>query len=330
MEKITIRLKKFNLEEKGKEVRKVEKPQTVIEPKCCCEENITHQHICPPKEYRIGANFEYSSKTGIYGALTQTMSSRVKTSQFFMRNSHVHNYSHSNISFEDKCMACNYCDTHGKTFYDHAPYEANLSFSTRTGDMETMRKGNSSLSLVQNQIDIVSGLPAACIVHIGTIGTIENVCENINSLNLKHNTHPKMRYSLLLENSAGQGRSIGKTWDEIRLLYEGLDRTVIGFCMDTAHLFASGMCDFSYNQIVDSFDSFREFCKCNIPVIHLNDSKTGYCSRVDRHEQLGEGHIWHREKESLTYIIERANEDGIDLILETPDPSIDLRNLGVL
>lgn len=121
---------------------------------------------------------------------------------------------------------------------------------------------------------------------------------------------------VLLENTAGQGASLGSRPSEleaIRALAADKFPFRLGYCLDTCHAHASGL-DFIQAAERLGFD--------NVPVIHANDSKTPRGSRVDRHENIGKGHLGeaefaalfaHPRLRSKAYILETPfEEDGDD------------------
>jgi apurinic endonuclease APN1 len=116
---------------------------------------------------------------------------------------------------------------------------------------------------------------------------------------------------LFLENCAGQGGTIGDEFEELRELIKGLeDDSKIGVCLDTQHSFASG---YDLDTVLDKFDKIVGLKY--LGVIHVNDSKTDFGSRVDRHENLGEGKIG---EAVLKKFLRDPRIAGIPLILEVP------------
>ncbi len=103
----------------------------------------------------------------------------------------------------------------------------------------------------------------------------------------------KTSTKLLLENSAGAGGNVGNSIDELALIYEAVGRNPkIGFCLDTAHLFASGYdvrTKDGWKAVLDEFD--KKIGLEHLGVIHLNDSKVELDSKRDRHENIGQGFI---------------------------------------
>ena len=97
---------------------------------------------------------------------------------------------------------------------------------------------------------------------------------------------------LIIENCAGMGHHIGASFREIARLMDAIASPRVMVCLDTQHAFAAG-----YNladpdgidTVLDEFD--REIGLSRLVVVHANDSKVPYGSGVDRHENIGEGHI---------------------------------------
>ena len=222
------------------------------------------------------------------------------------------------ISPEDKQRTLNYCSQTDTTFYVHCPLIANLA----------KPECHKTINLLNKELDIVAGLPAACVLHVGRVGTIENVAQHINEIqsngHLPLSNYNRMPFHLLLEIAAGQGSELGRSWEEIRHLYEALDYTRVGLCVDTQHAFASGMCSFqTHEDVVKLFDAANSITRKGISMIHLNDSAKEWESRVDRHAPLRTGYIWTQSDEGLQSLIHISQDYGLDLISETDNPVAD-------
>src|SRR5690606_22896129 len=136
--------------------------------------------------------------------------------------------------------------------------------------------------------------------------------------------HSRVPFHLLLEIAAGQGSELGRSWEEIRHLYEALDYTRVGLCVDTQHAFASGMCSFqTHEDVVKLFDAANGIAPKGISMIHLNDSTKPFGSQVDRHASLRNGYIWSESDEGLKSLIKISKSYGMDLVSETDDPVSD-------
>ncbi len=129
--------------------------------------------------------------------------------------------------------------------------------------------------------------------------------------------------SVLIENTAGQGSSVGYRFEHLGDLINGIEpKKQIGVCMDTCHVFAAGY-DFrteqGYEQMMQEFD--RIVGVEWIRAFHINDSKKDLGSRVDRHEQIGEGFIG---KEPFRFLVRDRRFKNTPAVLETPpDPGGD-------
>lgn len=122
---------------------------------------------------------------------------------------------------------------------------------------------------------------------------------------------------LLLENTAGQGGTVGVGFDELKRIIDALggdDR--VGLCLDTQHLFASGV---SFSTIEESDGVVQQIDEIvgieRLGCIHLNDSKVAFGSMRDRHENLGRGSIG---GEALAGLISHPKLRIKPMILEVP------------
>jgi deoxyribonuclease-4 len=136
----------------------------------------------------------------------------------------------------------------------------------------------------------------------------------------------------MLETTAGQGTSIGYRFEHLRKiidLVEEKERMTV--CIDTAHIFAAGY-DIkvakNYDIVIKEFDNIIgiDRLKC----FHMNDSKKQLGSRVDRHENIGDGFIG---LEGFSNIMNDKRIEMVPKILETPkgkEQLEDIKNLTTL
>ncbi len=138
--------------------------------------------------------------------------------------------------------------------------------------------------------------------------------------------------SILLETTAGQGSSLGHKFEhlaEILALVKQNDR--LGICMDTCHVFAAGYDlrnESAYARTMKEFD--RRVGLDRIRAFHINDSRKGLGSRVDRHAHIGQGFIG---LEAFRLLVNDRRFARIPKILETPkgpDLAEDRMNLATL
>ena len=123
---------------------------------------------------------------------------------------------------------------------------------------------------------------------------------------------------ILLETTAGQGTNLGYCFEHIRDVI-GMSKYPdrFGVCFDTCHVFAAGYdmrteadCAATFNQFDNSIGLNR------LKAFHLNDAKSTYQSRVDRHEHIGEGNIG---ATAFAYILNDPRFADTPLIIETPE-----------
>ena len=122
----------------------------------------------------------------------------------------------------------------------------------------------------------------------------------------------------VIENTAGQGTALGYCFEQLAEIIDHVeDKKRVGVCIDTCHAWAAGY-DFSTRQEFEkSFQKFEEVVGFSyLKGMHLNDSKKALGSRVDRHDNIGEGHIG---SDGFRYIMKDNRFDDIPLILETPN-----------
>jgi deoxyribonuclease IV len=146
--------------------------------------------------------------------------------------------------------------------------------------------------------------------------------------------------SLHLENTAGSGATLGRSFEELAALLDqsgGGDRLAV--CLDSCHLYASGYdvrTRDSLGKVIDEFDSVVGLDR--LGSLHINDSKTGLGSNVDRHAPLGTGELGAKgcavfiaepRFEGLPGIFEGPGVAGKGIVKEDLDEMKKLRRRGV-
>lgn len=273
------------------------------------------------QHHRVGCNVPLMNS--ILDTITQPVARGSHCLQFYLGP--PNKYSCVNINSNDRKETIKYCDKYNKSFYVHCPNNTNLA---RYADNNILiGTGN----IIHRELHQIRDMPGSCVVHIGSagtngkIGSIQNVVNNLNDLHIKRGTHNKAEKQLLLENSAGAGGKLGRNWEQLRHIFEGVDTNTIGFCLDTQHIFGSGTNSLNtHENIVKLFDEANNVYGRNPDVIHLNDSKISFGDRKDRHEGLRRGHIWYQSDEGLKSLLDYCYDQDIDVILETPTSSFDL------
>lgn len=125
----------------------------------------------------------------------------------------------------------------------------------------------------------------------------------------------------VIENTAGQGSNLGFKFEHLAAIIDGVeDKSRVGVCIDTCHAFAAGYDLRTEQATADTFAEFERVVGFQyLRGMHLNDAKSTFGSRVDRHHSLGEGNIGH---DAFRWIMRDARFDGIPMILETINPDI--------
>jgi deoxyribonuclease IV len=135
---------------------------------------------------------------------------------------------------------------------------------------------------------------------------------------------------ILLENTAGQGTSVGSRFAEIKSIIDQCPELPLGVCVDTAHLFAAGHDLRSVEGLEKALAEIDATVGlARVSVIHVNDSKAALGSHLDRHEHIGKGKIG---RDAFRRILNHPQLAGRAFILETPidRPGDDRRNVETL
>jgi deoxyribonuclease-4 len=128
--------------------------------------------------------------------------------------------------------------------------------------------------------------------HLGA-GERDGIAAIAESLSAVHERTPGLKVRLLIEVTAGQGSSLGCRFEHLdAILSQARGGAEIGVCIDTCHVHASGY-DLSTEEGYER--TFAELDRVlgleRVKAFHLNDSKTPTGSRVDRHEEIGDGYL---------------------------------------
>ncbi len=214
------------------------------------------------------------------------------------------------------------------TFYIHTPYFINLS-SVKSNIYY------GSISVVRQELDRGSLLGCKAIMtHLGSFGELtdeeglDRVAKGISKVLEGYEGSTQ----LLLEISAGAGRVVGDTFEEIATILDDkrLAKYNIGVCFDTCHAFASG---YDLRTEKDVEKTLKQFDKVigleKLIMVHANDSLAELGKHLDRHEHIGDGKIGLTGFGALTNHKILGNRDWI---LETPkdDPKDDPKNIALL
>jgi len=125
------------------------------------------------------------------------------------------------------------------------------------------------------------------------------------------------RTMILLEHTAGQGTSLGATFEQLATIIAGMNgHRRVGVCLDTCHLLASGYDVCSPEGYASTFAQFGRLVGFDrLKALHLNDSKKPLGSRIDRHEHIGQGCLG---LETFRRIVNDPRFRDMPMMLETP------------
>jgi deoxyribonuclease IV len=135
---------------------------------------------------------------------------------------------------------------------------------------------------------------------------------------------------LLLEPTAGQGRSLCAGVDDLGPYLDALDRhPMVGVCLDTCHVFAAGAPLDEPGGATATLDRLVEVAGADrLRLVHANDSKDGRGSMHDRHERIGQGAIGDA---AFAELLAHPVTDGVPFVVETPgDEAADAEDIARL
>ena len=260
--------------------------------------------------FKIGSHVSMSGKDMLLGSAKEAASYGADTFMFYTgapQNTRRKDISELNID-----AAWEYMNAHGiDGIIVHAPYIINLG--------NTIKPETFSLAVefLAKEIErTISCRSHTLILHPGAhvgAGTEAGTAQIIKGLNevLTADTD----CVIALETMAGKGSEIGRTFEELARIYDGVvHNEKLRVCFDTCHTSDSG-----YDIIRRFDDVIREFDhilgKEQIAVFHINDSKNAPGAAKDRHENIGFGQIGF---DALNYIVRHPDFENIPKILETP------------
>ena len=206
-----------------------------------------------------------------------------------------------------------------ENFVVHAPYIINIANTVKDYVFEL------GVDFLQEEIVRTEALGANQIVlhpgsHVGA-GSDAGIKQIIKGLNeVLTNDH---KVDIALETMAGKGSEIGRTFEELHAIIEGVTHNErLSITFDTCHVHDAGYdIKNDFNGVLNEFDKIIGIER--IKVLHINDSKNERGAHKDRHENFGFGHIGF---DALSYIVNHSEFKDIPKILETPFVGPDKKN----
>jgi deoxyribonuclease-4 len=224
-------------------------------------------------------------------------------------------------SFLKECIKYNL-----PNYYIHTPYYINLA-------SKNPQVRFASQSIIKEEVERGCVIGAKYVVtHLGSVrdlGKAQGLRGIIDGLKrvIDSDTYST---KLLIENSAGQGFTIGDKFEMLAEILDKVGHSELGICLDTAHLFASGYDISNKRAVIKILDEFSSIIGLGrLKLLHGNDSKAGLGERKDRHEHIGKGKIG---IEGFSTIVNEPRLKDIDIIIETPSEKVadDIENLKKL
>ena len=196
-------------------------------------------------------------------------------------------------------------------FLAHAPYTLNpcsADENTRRFALETM----------QDDLVRMERLPGNLYnFHPGShVGQGEDAGIALIVAQLNAVLTPALTTTVLLETMAGKGSEVGRTFEELRRILDGVVlHEKMGVCLDTCHINDAGYDVVNdLDGVLETFD--RVVGLDRLRAIHLNDSMNPLGARKDRHERIGHGHLG---LEAITRVINHPALRHLPFLLETPN-----------
>lgn len=221
-------------------------------------------------------------------------------------------YSADNVElFHRRCQEYGYSAEH---ILPHDSYLINLG----NPDKDALEKSRAAfldemLRCEQLGLKLLNFHPGSSLKKVDDEECLATIAESVNITLGKTKS-----VCAVLENTAGQGSNLGYTFEQLKYIIERVeDKSRIGVCIDTCHAFAAGYDIKSGNGFRETFEHFDEIIGFKyLKGMHLNDSKKGVGSHVDRHEMIGKGELG---IDTFRMIMNDSRFDDIPLILETPE-----------
>ena len=196
--------------------------------------------------------------------------------------------------------------------FAHAPYLINLA----AGDPALRRR---SIDLLLDQLGRARLLGLSGVVlhpgaHVGdgAEAGLSRCAEALHEV-LERTRNPP---PILVEVTAGQGSTLGRSLAEVALVIERLPPDSTGVCWDTAHLWAAGYDLASPGGWRRLWREFHDLFRRRTPdLVHLNDTEVGLGSRVDRHARIGYGRLGF---DTFARIVRDGRLASVPMVLETP------------
>lgn len=217
-------------------------------------------------------------------------------------------------AFLDACAEHNFAP---EQILPHDSYLINLGHPEQKGlDKSRVAFLDEMQRCEQLGLTLLNFHPGSHLNKISEDDCLKRIAESVNEA-ISHTKN----VTAVIENTAGQGTNLGWRFEHLAEIIDHVDdKSRVGVCIDTCHAFAAGYDLRSAETTQATLDELGSVVGFEyLRGMHLNDAKSNFASRVDRHHSLGKGNIG---LPAFTTIMQDARINGIPMILETVEPEI--------
>lgn len=275
--------------------------------------------------WEVGAHLPFCKEMS--ASLLEAIHQGMYTMQVFMGS--PKSFTRQQIHEEDIRTCHELMKRYPTHIFTHFPYIANLAGKSKkgglawNGNLMVDRHLNATLRSLEYELSVVARIGEGVVIHPGSFPDRDlghqTVAKTINRIQF---TPGGM---LLLENCAGEGNKLCRTFKEIGYIMKLVDdetRKHVGVCVDTAHIWGQG--DYDIRNVEEVERLFKDFEEelgmSSFKLLHLNDSCVELGSKKDRHAHIATGEIWSQDQRSLVYLLDKCTKHKIPIVLETGGP----------
>ena len=278
-----------------------------------CQQNERRRGAVKARKHRIGAHT--SAAGGVHRAAEEAVAIGCNTLQVFTRSPRMWRGSAPSRESIERLREVR-CEHDLNPVAVHGCYLTNLA----AADPVVSEKSKQSFRLeIENARDIGADY---VVIHPGSArgqSTVQAIEVFAAALAEVQQGFDWDSLRLLLENTAGGGATLGRSFEELDHLRQAVEARCdapLGFCIDTAHCFAAGYDVSTGSGLRDTVRELRQWIGMDrLHLVHANDSKTALGSNSDRHESIGDGHIG---SDAFARILQHRELGSKPMILETP------------
>lgn len=260
--------------------------------------------------YLLGSHVGMSGKDMMLNSVKEALSYGANTFMVYTgapQNTRRKKIEELNIEAAKKCMKENGIET----FVVHAPYIINLANTVKKETFDI------AVEFLGIELERTAAMGAEVLVlhpgsHVGA-GEEAGIAQIVKGLDMVMTAD--MPVNIALETMAGKGSEIGRTFEELKAIYDGVKYPEkLRVCFDTCHVNDAGYDIVNdYEGVMQKFDEVLGLDQ--IAVFHINDSKNPLGAHKDRHENLGKGSIGF---ETIFKVVSDERFSHVPKILETP------------